>query len=327
MCMVLFLGASDIEKLISMNETINVVEKSFRELGEGTAEMTERGVIGIPDASGWLGIMTAYLRGMNALGTKAVTVFTRNDASGKSTTQGTMLLLDPLSGDLLSIMDATFITAMRTGATTGIATKYLARTDSKIIGIFGAGIQAKTQLMAVSAVREIERVAVYTPTNSRAPRFVEEMSGLLNIQVERVRDLRDAVNSDIIITATTSPTPLFDGELIYPGTHVNCIGAHTKDTRELDSVGIKRGKLIVDLKSSAMKEAGEIIMPIESGELTPDHISAELSDIISGKSTGRENKDEITIFKSTGLSIEDVATAKLVYDKAIKEGIGTEVTL
>lgn len=309
-----------------MDEAIEVVEKSFVDLARGRATMTDRGVITDLDEDGWMGVMSAHLRDTRSLGSKIVTVFTHNKNSGRPTTQGTVILLDPDSGDLLSIIEAGWLTAVRTGAASGVATKFLARKESKTIGLFGAGIQARTQLMGMLSVRDIESVKLYAPSMIRVENFAASMSEEFGIKFQIVPKPNDGlVDSDIVITATTSKIPIFDGSKIESGTHLNCVGAHTKDSRELDSAAINGARVVVDLKSSAMKEAGDILIPMKGGDLHTDIL--ELADVVSGKVKARNSASEITIFKSTGISIEDISTAKLVYEAAVRRGVGKEISM
>ena len=323
----LILNKKDVSQVLDVSKTIEIVENAFFENSLNRTQTTERGVINLNDIDGWTGVMTAHIDNLNVMGTKVVTVFKKNINEGKSTTSGTLLLLNSESGDLLSIMDATFLTAVRTGAATGVATKYLSRKDSNSIGLFGAGVQARTQLEAICAVRQIEKIEIFTPTDSKRLDFINELSNDLGITI-RKNDNRDTIlDNDIIVTATTSTTPVFSGDNVKSGTHINCIGAHTKTTREIDTTTIKRGKLFVDSKPSALKEAGEILIPLDNNEINLDVIRGDLSDLVSKKITGRESNDEITIFKSLGLSIEDVSTAKYVFDQANLKGIGTNIEI
>lgn len=323
----LILNKKDVSQVLDVSKTIEIVENAFFENSLNRTQTTERGVINLSDIDGWMGVMTAHIDNLNVMGTKVVTVFKKNINEGKSTTNGTLLLLNSESGDLLSIMDATFLTAVRTGAATGVATKYLSRKDSNSIGLFGAGVQARTQLEAICAVRQIEKIEIFTPTDSKRLDFINELSNDLGITI-RKNDNRDTIlDNDIIVTATTSTTPVFSGDNVKSGTHINCIGAHTKTTREIDTTTIKRGKLFVDSKPSALKEAGEILIPLDNNEINLDVIRGDLSDLVSKKITGRESNEDITIFKSLGLSIEDVSTAKYVFDQANLKGIGTNIEI
>jgi ornithine cyclodeaminase/alanine dehydrogenase len=228
---------------------------------------------------------------------------------------------------LIAMMDGAFLTAMRTGAASGVATQYLARPDAKVVGIFGAGIQAQTQLRAMCAVRPIVEARIYDPMPELVGKFCRDMSAALGIDVRAVAAAREAVEGcDIIVTASTSKTPVFDGHWVSAGTHINGIGSHSLDAREVDSLTIQRSKVVVDLRSAALAEAGDLVTPINAGEITAEHIYADLGEIVTGK-PGRADAGEITFFKSVGLAIQDVSTAMKVYELARQKGIGQEVSL
>jgi ornithine cyclodeaminase/alanine dehydrogenase len=325
--MVLILTKSDLEKVLSMKDVIEVMEKAFSELAMGTATLPQRATITLSKEAGWMGVMPAYLEKMGSLSTKIVTVFERNLEKKLPTIMATVVLNSAETGALLAIMEGTFITAMRTGAVCGVATKYLARKDSRIAGIFGAGVQARTQLMAVCAVRNIEKAYVHDMFKDRAGVFATEMSRNLNIPVE-TREPEDIVReSDIIVTATTAKTPVFDGNSVKPGTHLNLIGSFKPEVREVDEVVIKRSKIVVDQKSAALEEAGDIIIPLKAGIITEEHIHAELGELVTGVKPGRTSDSEITLFKSVGLGIQDCATAWLAYAKAKEKGIYKEIDM
>lgn len=325
--MVLILTRSDLEKILSMKDVIEVLEKAFAELTRGIAILPQRATITLDKKAGWMGVMPAYLEEMGSLSTKIVTVFEKNLEKNVPTIMATVILNSAETGAPLAIMEGTYITAMRTGAVCGVATKYLARKDARTAGIFGAGVQARTQLMAMCAVRDIERAFVYDMFENRADAFAAEMSKKLNIPVEK-RKINDIVEeSDIIVTATTAKTPVFDGNLVKPGTHLNLIGSFKPEVREVDEVVIKKSKLVVDQKSAALEEAGDIIIPLKAGIITEEHIYAELGELVTGIKPGRTTDSEITLFKSVGLGIQDCATALLAYSKAKEKGIYKDIDL
>jgi len=238
----------------------------------------------------------------------------------------TILLNNSETGQPLAVMEAGLITAMRTGAASALATEYLARRDSHVVGLFGAGIQAKYQLLGISRVREVSNVKLYTPTRKRQKEFSKEMEKEIGAKIRTVTNPKEAVqNSDIVITATTSPTPVLDGRWVSDGTHVNAIGAHTKDTRELDTLLIAKAKVAVELRETALKEAGEILIPIQEGKKVD--VYAELPELVYGKKKGRVSNSEITVYKGCGIALEDLAAAKLAYDMAIKKGLGKNIQL
>ncbi len=325
--MVLLLTRDDVISVLQMKDCINVLEKAFTELAEGSAVLPLR--IGIKPPEGLSLYMPAYLPGMNALACKVVTVYKNNPTKhNMPTTIGKVLLQDSETGNVISIMDGGYLTAVRTGAVSGLATKYLAREEEgQVAGIFGAGVQAKMQLWGVSEARNISKAIVFDKFPEASEKFAAEMEEKLGIPIEVARSADDMLQADIICTATSSPDPIFDGSKVKEGAHINGIGSHTPNARELDTTIVKRSMFIADSKDGCLSEAGDIMIPIQNGELTEDHIHAELGEIVTGRKTGRTSKEQITLFKSNGLAIQDAATAKLVYDMAKEKGIGKEIDI
>jgi alanine dehydrogenase len=325
--MTLILSRNNVIKVLEMSDCMLVVEKAFGELAAGTAVLPLR--INITPPDGLALYMPAYLKEMGALACKVVTVYKNNPKNHNlPTTIGKVLLQNPQTGDVICIMDGGYLTAVRTGAVSGVATKYLARKDKgQIVGIFGAGVQAKMQLWAIDEARELAKAYVYDPVDQAADKFVLEMSSKLDLDIVKVNSPEKILDADIICTASSSATPIFDGRKVKDGTHINGIGSHTPGARELDADIIKRSKLIADSREACLKEAGDIMIPLKDGIINESHIYAELGEIILGKKEGRTNNREITLFKSNGLAIQDTATAKLVYEKALQAGIGVNVEI
>lgn len=328
--MALLLSRKDVEAVLTMEECLKAVEGAFGELARGKAIMPQRALIGIAEHQGVFLGMPAYIGGdTKALGLKVVTVYPQNPTKHKlPTIFGTLMLCDPATGQAIAIMDAGYLTAVRTGAASGVATKYLAREDVKTCVVFGAGIQARKQLEAIKAVRAIDRVIVLDVIAETRDAFVRDMSGVLGIEVVVGEDAKAAVEAaDIIVTASSSPTPVFDGAWLKAGTHINNIGSHSPKARELDTTTIRRAKFVADLAEANLAEAGDLLIPMEEGAVTADHIHANLGEIVIGEKPGRENPEEITVFKSCGLAIQDVSTALAVFTSARERGIGTEFEL
>jgi ornithine cyclodeaminase/alanine dehydrogenase len=273
--------------------------------------------------------MPAFVGGAaGALGLKVVTVYPDNPAKHQlPTTIGTLLLNDARTGALLAIMDAGLLTAMRTGAASGVATKHLARADARTVGVFGAGVQARTQLWAVSEVRGIQRALVCDIAAPAREKFAEEMTARLGFPIESTDDPLACLDCDILIAATSSRTPLFDGARLRPGTHINGVGAHSPDAREFDLTAVKRSKFVADHAPACLAEAGELMIPIKEGALTEAAIHASLGEIVAGLKPGRASAEEITFFKSCGLAVQDVATAARVYQLARARGVGAEIAI
>lgn len=327
--LVLVLSRKDIESVLAMRETIAAVEEAFKELGSGTAVMPTRVGLPVSDRAGWLGAMPAYLSRAGAMATKIVTSYDNNPTRHRlPTVMAVVILNDPETGRVEALLEGTFITAMRTGAVSAVATSYLARHDAHVIGIFGAGVQARTQLEAIKEVRDLQSALVYDIVPGKRRLFAEEMSVRLGIDV-LAEDSPDRVvgKSDIIVTSSTSKTPIFNGELLRNGTHINAIGSFKPDARELDDSTILRSKIVVDSLQAALEEAGDIVIPLRSGVIQRKQVYAELGEIVAGLRPGRENELEITVFKSVGLGIQDAAAANLAYRKAKEAKIGKIIDL
>jgi ornithine cyclodeaminase/alanine dehydrogenase len=326
--MPLILNRDDVIKVLEMKDCMDVVEKAFAELANGTAVLPLRTPITPPD--GLSLYMPAYLKELGALACKVVTVYKNNPTKHNlPTVIGKVLLQDPETGDVICIMDGGYLTAVRTGAASGVATRYLAREDSgQAVGIFGAGVQAKMQLWAVAEAREISKAYVYDISDEAVGKFITEMSVKLDLGITKV-DSQDQIleNCDIICTATSSATPIFDGAKVCKGTHINGIGSHTPNARELDTNVVKKSRLVADSYEACLKEAGDIMIPIEEGAIDKSHMYAELGEVVTGKKPARQNDSDITLFKSNGLAIQDVAAAKLIYDRATEAGIGTKIEI
>ena len=329
--MPLLLTRKNVEKVLTMKDAIAAVEEGFRQLALGNVAMPQRTAIRVSEHHGIHLGMPAYIGGAGdggSLALKVVTVYPDNPSEyGLPTTIGTLLLNDPRTGALVAIMDAGFLTAMRTGAVSGVATRHLARKDARSVGVFGAGVQARTQLMAMCEVRPIERALVCDPWQEGREKFAAEMSERLSIPVEPTDAPRACVDNDIVVAASSSREPVFAGDWLAPGTHINGIGSHSPDTRELDTVTIQRAKVVPDLAAACLVEAGDLILPIKEGAITEEHIHASLGEVVAGLKSGRESDDEITLFKSVGLAVQDASTAAQVYALARAAGVGTEIEI
>ena len=329
--MALLLTRQDVERVLTMKEAIAAVEQGLVQLAHGRAIMPQRTAIRMSELHGLHLGMPAYIAGAGGddpgvLALKVVTVYPDNPARfSLPTTCGTILLNDPRTGRLTAIIDAGFLTAMRTGAASGVATKYLAREEASSVGVFGAGAQARTQLAAVCEVRPVKRAVVSDPHAPTRERFVREMSAALGVTIRGTEEAGDCLACDIVALATSSTTPVFAGADLRPGTHINAIGAHAPAHRELDAEAIRRSSVIADYKPACLAEAGDLILAMEEGAITADHVRASIGEIASGSRPGRTSAEEITLFKSVGLAVEDVATAGRVFALAKSAGIGREI--
>lgn len=325
--MVLLLNRDDVISVLEMHDCIEVLERAFTELANGTAVLPLRTAITPPD--GLSLYMPAYLREMNALACKVVTVYKNNPARHDlPTTIGKVLLQDAATGDVTCIMDGGYLTAIRTGAVSGLATRLLARdAPRQVVAIFGAGVQASAQLWAMTEVRDVARALVFDVFPDAAARFAAEQSAKLGIPVEVADSAEAMLAADIICTATSSAEPIFDGAQVRPGTHINGIGSHSPGARELDSTIVQRSLLVADAYDACLSEAGDIMIPIDEGVITKEHIHADLGEVVTGRKPGRTDDEQITLFKSNGLAIQDAATARLIYDRAVAGKVGTSVEL
>lgn len=310
---VLLLGRSEIKELLSMSEALKAVEQSFRLQTEGIAIMPPKLYLDLPEYQGDFRAMPAYIDG--AAGLKLVSVYPNNWKQNISSVMATIILCNPNTGSPLAIMDGTYITDIRTGAAGGVAVKYLARRDSTVIGFIGAGIQARTQLLAISEVLpKIEQVKVFDQNWDATLKYVDEM-GALGMNIRPVETILEATEADIVVTTTPSRKPLVKKQHIKPGTHINAIGADAKGKQELEAGLLRNAKIIVDNIEQA-SHSGEINVPLSEGVIKIEDIYGTLGEVVANMKKGRENNEEITIFDSTGVAIEDIICAKLVYDKA-----------
>lgn len=326
----LVLGESDLRRLLPLKEVIAAVEDGFRALANGEVSSPERLHLPVPD-NAVLIEMPCYARirqtAPPALGTKIVSVFPENGARGLDVVQSVYLLLDGRSGQSLALLEGKFITAIRTAATSAVATKLMARKDSKRLALFGAGVQARYHVEAMREVAEVESVSIVSRTRERAEELCNQVRDKhrLAATVASAQDaLRDA---DLVCTCTTSDTPLFGAAMLRPGTHINAIGSFTPKMRELDTETVRRARVVIDATSAAGREAGEILIPLAEGAIEKDHVNTSLSDLVAGRAQGRRSDDELTVFKSCGLAIEDLVTAQLAYRKAVEQRCGLNVEL
>jgi ornithine cyclodeaminase/alanine dehydrogenase-like protein (mu-crystallin family) len=326
----LTLTRSDLRLLMPMLDAIALMKTAFTELSEGRADSPLRTVL--HESSNQIDtlFMPASVPVLNALGLKVVAVAHQNPAKGLPLIHAVVFLVDPVTGQPLALLDGTYLTALRTGAVSGAATDLLARPDSKTLVVFGAGAQGVTQAAAVCAVRPIERIVAVDVQEQNLDRYRDAIAREWPELIDRLDTSTDAsvvTRADIICTATTSKLPVFDDELVRPGTHINGVGAYTPEMQEIPEETVKRASVFVDERKAALSEGGDLIIPINSGLIDESHIRGELGELASGALAGRQNETEITLFKSVGNAIQDVSVARQVVDRAVEAGIGTSVQL
>jgi ornithine cyclodeaminase len=308
-----------------MSECIDAMTDALRTLARGGALLPLRQVVRLANGRDAFALMPAALDEPPALGAKVITVFPGNDATPYDSHQGAVLLFDLELGRLIAILDASTITALRTAAVTAVATRLLSRPESRSLAFLGAGVQAATHLESISLVRRIDEVRVWSRSGERAHRFAERSraAGASIIVCDTAREAVDG--ADIICTVTSSREPVLLGDWIAPGTHVNAVGASLPTSRELDSAAVVNARLYVDRRESTLNEGGDFLVPKREGLIGDDHIVGEIGELLlePPRVPGRRSASEITVFKSLGLAIEDVASARRIYDRAIATGAGT----
>jgi len=312
-----------------MAQAIAAVKGAFAQLSAGQADVPLRTQLPVPKHHGVTLFMPAYLQETDSLAVKIVSVFPDNPEHGLPTISALVVVVDAHTGQPLAAMDGTHLTGLRTGAASGAATDLLARRDARQVAILGAGTQGRYQLQGVCAVRPVSRVWVYDPVRARAEQHVAEMKkqgGPADMWVatspgEAVAD------ADIVCTATTSKTPVFRDADLKPGVHINGIGSYTPQMQEVDATTVARAKVVVDSRQACLAEAGDLIVPLQQGLITEQHIHAELGEIVLGRKPGRETDGEVTFFKAVGNAVQDAAVARLVLQAAAEKGLGTTVEL
>ncbi len=311
-----------------MAQAIAAVRAAYIQLSAGRAQAPLRTHLSIADGDSTL-VMPFYVPDDGgALGLKLVSVFNSNPSRGRPLIHALVLALDATTGAPLALIEGSSLTAIRTGAASGVATDALARLDARTVAIFGSGVQARRQLEAVCTVRPIERVWVYSLAGAEA--FAAEMAGRGPVpsDIVVVAGPRAALaGADIVCAATTARTPVFDGRDLKPGTHVNGIGAFTPEMQEIDAETVRRARVVIDSRTAALAEAGDLIIPLRAGAVTLDHISDEIGEVLAGQRPGRTNAAQITFFKSVGVAVQDAAAAGLVVRNGAALGLGTVVSL
>jgi ornithine cyclodeaminase/alanine dehydrogenase-like protein (mu-crystallin family) len=325
---VLIVGQDEVPRLLPMPECIAAMQQAFAALARGEALNPLRQVVALRAGHGVLASMPAEAGHLGVAGLKAITVVPGNHATPLDSHQGVVLLFEAEHGRLLAVVDATSLTAIRTAAVSGLATRLLAREDAGDLAILGSGVQARTHLEAMALVRRLRRVRVFSRQPARLEAFAKAASARHALPVEATASARDAVlGADIVCSVTSSPVPVLKGEWLAAGAHVNAVGASLPSCRELDTAAVARASLFVDRRESALSEAGDFLFPKQEGVIGDDHIKGEIGELLLGRVTGRRSQDEVTLFKSLGLAVEDVAAAHLVYQRADDDGSGTWLDL
>ena len=324
---IVYFSGDDLRSSLTMKGCIEAMGEAFTALSSGEVSMPLRTGLEMEADNATALFMPVYLPGIKKVGVKTVTMARNNPGKGLPLIHAMMMVFDSNTGIPLAVMDGEVLTAMRTGAVSGFATSLLAKKDACTAAIIGTGPQGETQLEAVCQVRDIQKAYVFDIQPERAIVFAEKMAERLNIDVvaaESAATLRDA---DVICTATSSNNPVFEDVHIKNGAHINGVGSYKPTMAEIPAKTIARAKVVVDQMQGCLAEAGDLIQPIKQGIITKDHIHGELGDLATGKISSRENDDEITVFKSVGVAVQDLITANLALNIAQEKNIGTSLSL
>jgi ornithine cyclodeaminase len=326
----IILSKQDVRQALPMEQAIEAMKRAYASLSDGRAEVPLRTRLPVSPQDAVSLIMPAFVQDEqgSALAVKVVSVFPHNPGRGLPLIYAAVLVLEADTGRPLALMEGGSLTAIRTGAASGAATDLLARPDCQVAAIFGAGVQGRTQLAAVCTVRPIRTVWIYDPDLKQAQAFIAETSGRGRVP----SDLRPAptpqhavAEADIICCATTSSTPVFSDSDLKPGVHINGVGSYTPAMQEIPGETVARARLVVDSRQACLAETGDLILPIQQGLCSEQHIHAELGEIILGHKPGREDPSQVTVFKSVGIAVQDAAAAQLALRNAVEHGLGQQV--
>lgn len=322
------LTGADVRRLLPMERCIDAMEQVLVALARGQAIQPLRTMLRLPRDRGVFGVMPAQTDQPDVFGVKVITVYPSNEGTPYDSHQGAVLLFEPAHGTLAAIMDATALTGIRTAAVSGLATRWLSNPAAGDLALLGTGVQARTHLEAMHCVRPIRRVRVWSRSPANRASFRAWARSRFDVDVELAESPRQAVEgADLICTVTSSPTPVLEGGWLSDGTHINAVGASLPERRELDSDAVARCRLYADRVESARSEAGDYLVPLAEGRIGEDHLLGEIGQVAAGILTGRRNDAEITLFKSLGLAVEDMASAHAVLEAAATEGAGAVIDL
>jgi alanine dehydrogenase len=323
--MVLVLRETDVNNVINMKAAVACLESAFREQSEGRVLLPERQVIQPNNSDAIVRIMAASATNLNALGLKAL--LGKPATRKPESTYFVILLFDPKDSSLLAVISASRLTQLRTGAASGVATKYLARSNSETIGLIGAGIQGFGQLEGVAAVTKLREGFVFDLYEASARALIEKAQSKLGVKLQRTTNLDEIYKADIICTATTAVKPIVFGDKLRPGMHINAVGSNAPNRQEIHESVLSKSKVYVDQKEQVLIESGDLVIPSKQGSYDISRIRGNICDVVTGKIEGRKSSEEITLFKSVGIALEDIAVARLAYELGQTKGLGQEISL
>ena len=321
--MPVLLSEQDVRIVLPMPDLIEAMETALARFSSGAVTQPVRSVIEVGLQKAFVGMMPAFISEPATLGTKVVSVFGSNSSVGLPTHLATIVLLDPMTGELLALMDGRFITEARTAAASAVSVKHLARREGGRLAIIGTGVQARSHLEAIGIVHALEEVRAWSPSADHRAAFAREMRPRTNAPIKVAPSARHAVDgADLIVLATASRDPVIQSDWVADGAHICAIGACRPDQREMDTALVRRGRVFVDSRAGALAESGDILIPISERAFDERHLAGELGEVVLGKKPGRQSTSDVTIFKSLGMAVEDVAAAHLAYVKAAERGLG-----
>jgi len=322
------LTEAQVQSLLPMSDLIAAMESAIARFSAGDVVQPVRTVLSVGPTHAYFGVMPAFVPHAASLGAKIVTVFSGNPAKHLPSHLATIFLLDPETGALQAIMDGRYITEARTAAVSAVSARFLARAEASTLAIIGSGVQARSHLEALAEVRVLRDVRVWSPQASSRERFVADMSGQVAAPLRAMATAEGAVRgADVVVLATSSKTPVIDNAWVGDGTHVISVGACLPSQREMAPALVARARLFVDSRAAALVESGDVVLGIRDGLFGADHLKGELGEVVLGRVEGRKREDDVTVFKSLGMAVEDVVAADLVLRRAIESGAGTALTL
>src|SRR6478752_2776814 len=311
----LLLSEADVRAVLTIPDLIEAMQAALIEFSSGAADQPLRTVLQVGEAKAFFGVMPASVPGRGALGTKLVTVYESNAARGLPSHLATIVLLDPATGALRAIVDGRYITEARTAAASAVSARLLARPDAGVLALIGSGVQARSHLAALAQVRTLRDIRVWSPDPARRAAFAASAGAAC--PVRPVGSAREAVaGADLVALVSAARQPVVRGEWISPGTHICAVGACRPDQREMDTALVRAARLFVDSRAGALAEAGDLLLPIAEGAVTAAHIAGELGELAAGRVTGRTTPDQVTVFKSLGMAVEDAVAAHLAFERA-----------
>ena len=324
----LVLSEQQVQSLIDIDELIDALAQAHVQYSTGNAVMPVRLVVPLPQIQGRITSMPGFLTEDKALGMKVVTYFQDNPKNNLPAILATIMLFSAETGKSIATMDGSYITAIRTACASAMATKALANPQNGVLGILGAGVQARTHIQALIRVRKIEKIKLYSPSGASAAVVKKEMESQVKCAIDVANSAEEAVRgADLVVTATTAKEPILRSAWLKPGVHINAVGSHRPDLREIDGATLARAKIIVDSRDAIMAECGDILLALKEKSIAENAIHAEIGEVLAKVKPGRTDQDEITLYKSVGIAIQDVAAANLVYRKALDKGVGTTVEI